>query len=276
VRAGWTFNDRLHSALQRDPEWEHPERSVSARNDEHRKYFTAYLNRKLAGRDDLREALLPHYPPFGKRILLDNGWYDAVSREHVSVEMSRITRVEGDEVVTADDRRHPLDVLVLATGFQAVRILSSLDVVGRAGRDLHEFWGKDDARAYLGCAVPGFPNFFIMYGPNVQAGHGGSLVGLAEMQSDYIVDVLRQMVRGGSGSVEVRHDVWQRYNDEVDRAHDAMIWSHPGMSTYYRNSQGRVVVPGPFRVIDLWHRTRRASLDDYVLDAGTDSTEPSA
>jgi 4-hydroxyacetophenone monooxygenase len=275
VRAGWTFNDRLHSALQRDPEWEHPERSVSARNDEHRKYFTAYLNRKLAGRDDLRKALLPTYPPFGKRILLDNGWYDAVSREHVGVETSRITHFEGSEAVTADGRRHPLDVLVCATGFQAVRILSTLDVVGRGGRDLHEFWGKDDARAYLGCVVPGFPNFFIMYGPNVQAGHGGSLIGLAEMQSDYIVDVLRQTVRGGGSSVEVRHDVWQTYNDEIDRAHDAMIWTHPGMSTYYRNSQGRVVVPGPFRVIDLWHRTRRASLDDSVLDTGTHRTERS-
>ncbi|WP_256839139.1 flavin-containing monooxygenase [Ornithinimicrobium faecis] len=265
VRAGWTFNDRLHSSLQRDPDWTHPERSVNARNDEHRKFFTSYLDSKVDGREDLREALLPTYPPFGKRILLDNGWFDAVRRPHVTLETKPISHVDGDRVVVEGEEGHQLEVLVCATGFQAVRFLSSMSINGRDGVTLREVWGEDDARAYLGSTVPGFPNFFIMYGPNVQAGHGGSLVGLAEMQSHYIVDALRALVTSGSRSIEVKRDVWERYNEEVDRAHDAMVWAHPGMSTYYRNSRGRVVVPGPFRVVDLWHRTRHVDTDDYIM-----------
>ena len=124
-----------------------------------------------------------------------------------------------------------------------------------SARTLREVWDDDDARAYLGLAVPDFPNFFCLYGPNTQPGHGGSLIFVVEMQMRYIMDLLRKMITEDIGAVECRKDVHDDYNDDVDRAHENMVWTHPGMSTYYRNARGRIVVNFPFRNVDLFERT---------------------
>ena len=266
VRWGWTFNDRLYSSLQKDPAWPHPERAVGAENDRHRAYFTRYLEAELADRPDLAKALTPNYPPFGKRILLDNGWFRALSREHVELVSERVERIEGSTLFTGSGRRFEVDVLILATGFDVVNFLAPMDIRGRSGRSLRALWQDDDARAYLGTTVPGFPNLAMLYGPNIQPGHGGSLVGLAEIQVSYILDLLGKMFAQDLGAVDVAEDTWTRYNQEVDAAHEKMVWTHPGMTTYYRNSSGRVVVPGPFRVVDLWHRARHANIaGDYSV-----------
>ena len=116
--------------------------------------------------------MLPDYPPFGKRILLDNGWYAALRRDDVSLVTDPITSVTANAVNGVE-----LDVLVCATGFDVVRFLAPIDIRGRGGAVLREVWDDEDARAYLGTTVPGFPNLLMVYGPNTQAGHGGSLIG---------------------------------------------------------------------------------------------------
>jgi 4-hydroxyacetophenone monooxygenase len=128
-------------------------------------------------------------------------------------------------------------------------------------------WDDDDARAFKGTVVPGFPNLFMVYGPNTQAGHGGSLIGSAESQLDYILDLISQMSDRGIGAVECRKEVSEEYNARVDEAHERMVWTHPGMDTYYRNARGRVIVNTPFRIVDYWHMTRRGDLDDYHVEA---------
>ncbi len=266
LRAAWTFNDRIHPALQKDPDWPHPERSLNRINDAHRKFFTRYIQDELGDRRDLFDAVLPRYPPFGKRILLDNGWYRTLTRENVRLVTEPIAGVRPEGIVTESGAEFDLDVVVCATGFDVVRFLAPIDVRGRGGRSLREVWDDDDARAYLGTAVPGFPNFFMVYGPNTQAGHGGSLLGFTESQLDYIIDLLQQMIARGIDAVECRQEVYEGYNDRVDRAHERMVWTHPGMETYYRNSRGRVVVNTPFRIVDFWHMTRQADLRDYVTE----------
>jgi 4-hydroxyacetophenone monooxygenase len=266
LRAGWTFNDRVHGALQKDPEWPHPERAVSATNDAHRRHFTRYIEEQLQGHPGLIEKATPSYPPFGKRILLDTGWYAALKRPNVELVTASIERVQPGGVLTADGAFHELDVLVCATGFDATRYLAPMEVRGRSGLTLRDAWDDDDARAYLGMTVPDYPNLFILYGPNTQAGHGGSLVGTAEVQIHHILDLLAKMRERGAVVAECRRDVHERFAAEVDRRHERMIWTHPGMNTYYRNSRGRVVVSSPFRVVDYWHRAREASLDDYDLE----------
>lgn len=265
IRWSWTFNDRLFQSLHKDPDWPYPARAINAENDRHRKFFTRYLQAELAGRPDLVAALTPDYPPFGKRILLDNGWYRTLLRDNVEVVTAPIDRVEPGRVVTADGRAIELDVIICATGFDVVRFLAPMDIRGRSGRSIREAWDDDDARAYLGMVVPDFPNFAMLYGPNVQPGHGGSLVGLAEIQVRYLGDLLRRMFAGQISAVECREQVFAQYNEAVDAAHQTMVWTHPGVSTYYRNSRGRVVVPGPFRVIDLWRSAGQANLDDYLM-----------
>lgn len=265
LRAGWIFNDRVHSALQKDPEWEHPERAVSAQNDAHRRHFTRYLEEQLEGHPDLLEKALPTYPPFGKRILLDTGWYATLKRDDVELVTDRIDHVEDGAVVTEDGVRRELDVLVCATGFDAARYLAPMVVRGRSGRTLRDTWDDDDPRAYLGMTVPDFPNLFILYGPNTQAGHGGSLIGTAEVQVHHVLDFLAKLHAAGAAVAEVRPDVAERFGAEVDARHERMIWTHPGMDTYYRNSRGRVVVSTPFRVVDYWQLAREADLGDYEL-----------
>jgi 4-hydroxyacetophenone monooxygenase len=262
LRSGWTFNDKVHPALQKDPEWEHPERSVNKINDGHREFFTRYIESQLGDRPDLVAKVLPDYPPFGKRILLDNGWYAALKRDDVTLITDPVTAVTADAVNGVE-----LDVLVCATGFDVVRFLAPMDIRGRGGAVLREVWDDEDARAYLGTTVPGFPNLLMVYGPNTQAGHGGSLIGSAEAQLHYILDLLERMLAAGAGAIEVRRDVYEAYNRRVDAAHERMVWTHPAMETYYRNSRGRVVVTTPFRVVDYWHMTREADLDDYVVEA---------
>jgi 4-hydroxyacetophenone monooxygenase len=265
LRSGWTFNDRIHDALQKDPDWPHPERSVSEINDGHREFFTRYMERELGGDRELIEKALPHYPPFGKRILLDNGWFKALTREHVELITDPIERVTPHGVVSGGEERE-LDVLVCATGFDVVRFLAPLEIRGRSGQTIRDAWDDEDARAYKGMTVPDFPNLFILYGPNTQAGHGGSLIGSAEAQLHYIMDLLAQMLDGGIGAVECRQEVYDAWAREVDARHERMVWTHPGMDTYYRNSRGRVVVNTPFRVVDIWQMTRHADLGDFVVE----------
>jgi 4-hydroxyacetophenone monooxygenase len=266
VRSGWTFNDRIHPALQKDPAWPHPERAVNEINDRHRKFLTRYIESEIGDRPDLLEKVMPDYPPFGKRILLDNGWYRSLTRDDLDLVTEPIEEIRADRVVTRSGAEYEVDVIVFATGFDVVRFLSTIEVRGRSGRSIRETWDDDDARAYLGTAIPDFPNFFMLYGPNTQAGHGGSLIGATEAQLHYILDLLQRMFRHGIGSVECRQGVYDAYNQRVDEAHERMVWTHPGMSTYYRNSRGRVVVNTPFRIVDFWHMTRTADLDDYVVE----------
>jgi 4-hydroxyacetophenone monooxygenase len=266
LRSGWTFNDRIYDALQKDPEWEHPERAVSAANDGHRRVFTRYIESELEGRPDLIAASTPTYPPFGKRILLDNGWYRTLRRDNVELVTERVERGLPEGLRTADGRTHELDVVVCATGFDAARYLAPIDVVGRTGETLRDTWDDDDARAFLGMTVPDFPNLFIVYGPNTQAGHGGTLINAAEVQVHHIVALIEHMLSREIGSVECRRDRYEAYGRRVDEIHENMIWTHPGMSTYYRNSRGRVTVATPFRVIDYWTMAREPDLDDYIIE----------
>lgn len=265
-RLAWMFNDRVHATLQIDPEWEHPERSLNAVNDGHRRYFTRYITEQLEGRPDLIAKCVPEYPPFGKRMLLDNGWYSALKKPHVELVASGVHRLTETGVVGDDGQARDVDVVVLSTGFQTHRYLQPLEVVGRGGTKLREVWGDDDATAYLGITTPGFPNLFFMYGPNTNSGAGGSFVFIGESQIRYIMDLLTKMVRSGIGAVECRKDVHDTWIEKVDEAHSHMVWSHPGMSTYYRNSRGRVVSNIPYRIVDYWAMTHDADLADYVVE----------
>ncbi|WP_028921203.1 flavin-containing monooxygenase [Pseudonocardia acaciae] len=263
-RLAWVFNDRVHPSLRIDPDWPHPQRSLNAVNDGHRRYFARHLRDQLADRPDLVEKCLPDYPPFGKRMLLDTGWYAALKRDNVELVAEGVREVTETGVVSTGGQAVDADVVVLATGFDAQRYPGTLRVTGRGGRTLREQWGEDDASAYLGICAPGFPNLFFMYGPNTNAGAGGSFIFIAEAQGHYIVDLVTRMARDGVGALECRPEAHRRWVADVDAEHARMVWSHPGMTTYYRNSRGRVVTNSPYRVVDYWAMTRDPDPADFV------------
>ncbi|MFY1621507.1 flavin-containing monooxygenase [Micromonospora sp. WMMD736] len=263
LRCFWNFSDRLHPALQIDPEWPHPERAVNETNDRHRVFLTKYITEQLGDDPELLDACLPDYPPYGKRPLIDNGWYRTVQRDDVTLVTDAVDRIDGRHVVTTSGKRAETDVIALATGFKVLQFLWPMDIVGLSGQTLREQWGTDDARAYLGVTVPDFPNFFILNGPNTNAGHGGSAIHATEFQVRYVMEAIRTMLVDGIPALEVDRDVFLRYNSELDGALSRCIWSHKGMTTYYRNDAGRVVVSSPWTYIDYWRRTREFDLDDY-------------
>jgi 4-hydroxyacetophenone monooxygenase len=275
LRLSWIYNDKLYRALQRDPAWTDPT-TINAANEGHRKYFTDYIRSELAGREDLLPRTVPKYPPFGKRMLQDNGWFRTLKRDNVELVVDAVAEVQPHGIATSDGAFHEADVLVFATGFDVVRFISSFEVRGRDDRDLRAVWDDDDCRAYLGLTVPGFPNFFTLYGPNTQAGHGGSLIHTVENQLNYISSLLTQMFDAGIATVEVKEPVYDDFTAKVDKMHQNMIWSHPAMTTYYRNARGRVVAINPFRNVDYWHMTRHANLAEYhtELVRGDDSQTP--
>ena len=266
IRLGWTFGDRIHSTLQKDPNWPYADRSLNKANDTHRGYFTQYIVSELGDKTELLDQVVPTYPPFGKRMLMDNGWYRMLRNERVELVSNPIAEIGPDRIITQDGTEYDADVLVVATGFDVLRFLTAFEARGRSGRSLREVWNDDDAKAYLGLAVPDFPNFFCLYGPNLQPGHGGSLIFVVEMQMRYIMDVLKKMLTQGLGAVECRQDVHDAYNERIDQAHANMVWTHPGMETYYRNARGRIVVNSPYRNATFYEMTRAADLGDFVVE----------
>jgi 4-hydroxyacetophenone monooxygenase len=261
----WASGDVLHTSLQVDPSWPHPERSLNAENDAMRERLTAYIRQELEGRPDLLAKSLPTYPPYGKRMLRDNGWYRMLRRPNVELIDAEVTRVTSDAIVDGEGRTHQVDVIVLATGFQASRMLWPMKVTGRAGRTLHEVWGEDDPRAYLGITVPGFPNMFVLYGPNTNLAHGGSLFFHAECQVRYVMQAVRELLEGGSAAIECRTEPFERYNAQLDEAHRSMVWNHGGMRNWYKNSRGRVVANSPWRLVDYWRLTLELDPADFLF-----------
>jgi 4-hydroxyacetophenone monooxygenase len=263
LRLFWQFGDRVIEALRVDPEWEHPERSVNARNDAHRKFFTRYIEACLEGRPDLIDKAIPSYPPFGKRILLDNGWYETLRRDNVELITESVAAETATGLRTAGGEEFEADVIVWASGFEAARFVSSLEIVGADGITLREVWDDDDPRAYLGVSVPGFPNLFMLGGPNSFPG-SGSFMFFMEVQMRYIRRLLNAMFKRDVATMAVSDEANDRYNDLVDRMHEKMVWTHKGMTTYQRNARGRVVFLTPFLNIEYWEMLAEPKLEDYV------------
>lgn len=270
LRAFWNFSDRLHESLQIDPEWTNSNLSINVQNERHRVFLTKYIKDQLGDREDLHEACIPDYPPYGKRPLLDNGWYQTIRRNDVELITDGVRKITPKGVLTDSGDEFIADIVVWATGFKALQFLWPMDIYGASGKTLAEQWGYHDARAYLGVTVPDFPNLFILNGPNTNAGHGGSAILACEFQVRYVMDAIARLAAGEVTSLEVREDVFWAYNNELDAALSQCIWSHPGMTTWYRNEAGRVVVSSPWTYLDYWNRMRELDPADY-LESGQES-----
>jgi len=261
----WASSDGLHASLQIDPDWPTPDRSLNATNQQFRKLLIAHITKELGARTDLLPKVVPPYPPYGKRMLRDNHWYRMLTRPNVELVTERIDHIDPDALVTHGGARHPADMIVLATGFQAGRMLWPMEIRGREGDTLRDRWGDDDPRAYLGITAPGFPNLFMLYGPNTNLGHGGSIIFHTECQVHYIMQALREMLEGGIAALECRQAPHDAYNAKVDAAHRNMVWSHGGVGNWYKNARGRVIANSPWRLVDYWALTHAFSRADFVV-----------
>ena len=247
-----------------DPDWQQAG-SVSALNQQLRQMLEAELDQAYAGRPDLRRLMTPDYPPYGKRMLRDDGtWSDALKRSNVTVVSEPIARITESAVVCRDGSVHELDVIIYGTGFHASQFLNSLQVTGRGGVDLHAQWGVD-AQAYQGVCVPNFPNLFMLYGPNTNLITNGSLVLFSEIEIEYIVRCLASLGQRGARAMEVSAVASQRYDERIDAQTRRMAYGVDGVSNWYKSATGRVTQNWPFSTVDFWRQMQSVKEDDFVF-----------
>ncbi len=214
---------------------------------------------------ELREKLWPDYPLGCKRLMVADTYYPALMRDNVSLVTERIEGIEERGVRTSDGTLHELDVIVFATGFETLSFLGSLEILGRGGRSLREEW-QDGARAYLGMTVSGFPNLFLLYGPNTNLGHN-SIILMLEAQYDYVLQALRILDERGAIALDVREEALERYNrqlqDELSRTSFA-----GGCTSWYKTADGHITNNWSGSVEEYKAAVRDLVLDDYVVLEG--------
>jgi len=210
----------------------------------------------------LREKLTPKYTIGCKRILFTNDYFPAVQRENVEVVTDTIDRIVPHGVVTKDGVTRDVDVLVLATGFQASEACAPFEVIGCDGRNLDQTW-RNGAEAYLGTTVSGFPNFFTIVGPNTGLGHS-SMVFMIESQVAYILSALQRMRRDSLDRVEVRPEVQRQYNDKLHARFPRTVWNS-GCVSWYRTKSGKNTTLWPGFTFEFRRRTRRFDVENYAV-----------
>ena len=259
----WMLTDGLIPAVTADEGWAGPPGTIGALNAELRGALQAMTEAQLTAKPYLAAHVVPTYAPGGKRSLRDNGvWLAALQRDNVDLVTGAIAAIEPGGVRMADGSLRAQDVLIWGTGFHASDFLASFRVTGRGGQDLHARWAGD-ARAYLGLTVPGFPNLFMLYGPNTNIVVNGSIIFFSECGVRYVTEAARLLAK--AKAMEVRADVHDAFNVRVDAANARMAWGHPGVSSWYKNDSGRVSQNWPFRLVDYWAATRQPDVDDFVI-----------
>jgi cation diffusion facilitator CzcD-associated flavoprotein CzcO len=252
----WKFQHDNTATMADDP-------VVAARSQ----IATAFLERTVAD-EGLRDALTPDYPFRCKRVLLGDDYYLALQQDHVELVTDPIDRIAEASVVTTSGRSVYVDAIVLATGFETSHYLSGLDVFGTDGQRLHDLWG-DDPSAYLGAAVSGFPNFFMLYGPNTNQG-GNSIVYILEAGARLVASAVSRLARRG-GYLDVRPEAEKRYNERLSVDLERSIWTR--CDSYFRSPSGRIVTQWPYTELEYARRTWRVRSRDWLH---RNATNPSA
>ena len=206
----------------------------------------------------LRARITPDEPMGCKRVLYTSAWLPTLGRPDVDLVTAPIEAVTADGIRTADGAEHPCDILVYGTGFAATDFLTPMRVTGRGGERLDHVW-RDGAHAYLGMAVPGFPNMFLVYGPNTNTGNT-SVVYFHEAQARYIVQAVRALA-AGSGTLDVRPEVAAGYDAELQSRLAGSVWT--ACRNWYRTPSGRVVTNWPGTAAEYRRRTARLRPDDF-------------
>ncbi|MFI7616200.1 flavin-containing monooxygenase [Nonomuraea terrae] len=247
--------------------WTHEKRARGFVGDPAAMATTARYARRLLERQvtdpELRARLTPDYAIGCKRLLISSDWYPALTRPDVEVRDGGVKEVRPGSVVGTDGVEVPADVLIYATGFDAHHTVTRMSITGRDGLSLAEAW-RDGDQAYLGTTVAGFPNLFVMVGPNTALGHNSQIF-MIEAQARYVVACVRRMRR--RGSLEVRAEVQRAFNEWLRGRMAHTVWQTGGCRSWYQDPRsGRITVLWPDTAVAFWRRLRRVRMSDYLLD----------
>ena len=251
--------------LQIDPAWKDFDYAPNAEAADFRKQIEDYITEQAKGDKALAQAVTPDFQISGKRSLRDNGiWLETLRKDHVTLDTGNIREITPKGIITEDGEEHEFDVLIYGTGFKAQDFLFPMTVKGRGGQDLHEMW-DGDGRAYKGVTVPGFPNLYLMYGPNTNIVVNASIIFFSESEAHYMTVLMKMMADAGVHAADIRKEVHDAYNEMIDAANAQMPWAYAKANTWYRNSKGRVAQNWPLRLIDFWNQSRDEEPDSYEM-----------
>lgn len=214
---------------------------------------------------ELRAKLIPDYPAGCKRILLTNDWYPALARDNVSVETSHIARVTEDAIITEDGVSHPVDVIIYATGFESTDFLAPMKITGRGNADLNAVWARG-AEAHRGVTVAGFPNFFMLYGPNTNLGHN-SIIFMIECQVNYVGQCIEALASSRLRYMDVKPAAMESFNRELQQDMQKTVWA-AGCSSWYKTADGKVTNNWSSFTVKYWWQMRHPDFNEYALVGG--------
>ena len=209
----------------------------------------------------LRARLTPDFPIGCKRVLISDDFYPALQRDNVDLVTDAVAEIRPNGVVTADGELREADAILYATGFRVTDWLSHVDIRGLGGRKLIDDW-RDGASAYYGVAVNGYPNMFLLLGPNTGLGHN-SVVFMIESQVRYAMDCLKWLWNG-TGAVEVKADVQKSFNENLHEKMKSTVWMS-GCRSWYLNPNGTNSTIWPYFTVTYWWKTHRANRRDFDL-----------
>lgn len=225
---------------------------------------TSHLRSQISD-PHLRAKVWPNGPPGCKRILMSDDYYPSLAADNVNVVTDRITEVRPFGVVTDDGTEHEVDTIIFGTGFQATEFLTPMTVTGTGGRDLRETW-REGAEAHLGMSVSGFPNLFLLYGPNTNLGHN-SIIFMLERQIGYVLQCLHRLAAGDIRWMEVREGTQRRFNRWVHEKIKTTVFDR-GCMSWYKTASGKNTNNWPGSTIDYRARTRKVRFADFHLETG--------
>jgi cation diffusion facilitator CzcD-associated flavoprotein CzcO len=211
----------------------------------------------------LRAKLTPNYRVGCKRVLISNDYFAALQKPNSALITAGIAEIREHSIATVDGGEHPVDAIVYATGFQAAEQAAPFPVRGRGGRELEDAW-RDGAEAYLGITVHGFPNFFVLTGPNTGLGHN-SMVFMIESQIQYVLASLAQMRERGLASVEVKRTIQDDFNKQLHARLSDTVWMTGGCSSWYNTRSGKNTTLWPGFTFEYRFRTQRFDAKNYEL-----------
>lgn len=243
-----------------DPEWE-GENSTSAANAELRRQLLESIEQQVGDLPELHKKMIPNYPPGSKRMTRDNGaWVKALRSPHVELVTDGIASMNATGVTTVDGTHREFDMIAYATGFKASDYLEPMKVTGIGGVDLHERW-SGDAKAYLGAFVPGFPNLFMIMGPNTGVVVNGSSLYMSECLAEYALECLQQMFLAGKDAMTATEAALEEFVEYVDRGNERRTWGVTKVTTWYQNALGRASQVWPHSLREFYDVTRTVDLD---------------
>ncbi len=199
-----------------------------------------YIDREFADRPDLKKLVTPTYPWWGKRLVMNSTFYPALKRDNVELVPRAVRAVTRTGVVDEDGTERAVDALVLATGFQTTDYVGTMEVRGRGGQTLREYW-QGEPRAFLGITVPTFPNFYMLYGPGT---NGGEIVSVLMRAAEHVVRDVRRMRRRRVSALEVRPTWAGMFHGWLLAKVDLTVWGLA--NNYYRAASGKIVTQWPF------------------------------